>query len=69
MSDKDGQNKNKKNQARRDAQAGRRVKQAGSARNTNEAEDQPTRLAGKGAGASSSPSAARAYASKANKGK
>jgi hypothetical protein len=74
MSDKDrqkkeGQEKNKKNQARREAEAAPGVKQARSAQGEDATEGQTSRAAERRPPASSSPSAARMHASKADKGK
>lgn len=67
---KDGQDKNKKNQARREAESNPTLKRKLSAHNV--PEDAAKTRKGRGttpAESSSSPPAARAYASKAAKGK
>ena len=66
---KDGREKNKKNQARRAAEAAPSVKRAKSAHNSDVTAGLASRAAERKAPASSSPAAARAHASKADKGK
>jgi hypothetical protein len=66
---KDGREKSKQNQARRAAEAAPAIKRAKSAHEGDVSAGLASRVAERRPPASSSPSAARAHASKADKGK